>query len=406
MSDTHTVETNGQTAPLPNGNGAQFPAVQATPRRQEVRVVNDPIPVLDTGRFEHMQRVAQAMASCTFMPDALCKEKDGEGKLVWLPDRQILSNCFMVVNQAVRWGMDPFAVAQCVSVVHGKLCYEGKLIAAVISAKLGFDLEYKIEGQGESMKVTVTAAKDGKKIVDSDDQPKKVEGTVADWKTTNSGSPWAAKGGFPRMLRYRGAREWCRVHAPALMLGVYSDDEMEENDRRFASARDITPGASTMETVAIAAPRKAPPPPGHVQAEPEIVVESPSTAPVEADAVKGDLGTKTEASDSRSTDKPKKAPPPPAQSKPQQEDGVPDFLRREAEPKKTEAAAENVPPVADAKAFLAWVDQKLSAIPLEFSDAFEAIVDGEIRSRMEGIFPADRDEIEGLIRKHEARLAP
>jgi hypothetical protein len=50
---------------------------------------------------------------------------------------QIMANCFLVVNQAVRWNMDPFAVAQCVSVVHGKLCYEGKLIAAIIEAKLG-----------------------------------------------------------------------------------------------------------------------------------------------------------------------------------------------------------------------------------------------------------------------------
>ena len=38
--------------------------------------------------------------------------------------------------------MDPFAVAQCCSVVHGKLVYEGKLVAAVLDAKLGVRLTY------------------------------------------------------------------------------------------------------------------------------------------------------------------------------------------------------------------------------------------------------------------------
>jgi hypothetical protein len=41
------------------------------------------------------------------------------------------------------------------------------------------------------------------------------------------------------MLRYRGAREWCRIHEPGLMLGVYGDDEMEEMNARFAAARVI-----------------------------------------------------------------------------------------------------------------------------------------------------------------------
>jgi hypothetical protein len=139
--------------------------------------------------------------------------------------------------------MDPFAVTQCVSVVHGKLCYEGKLIAAVLEAKLGVQLEYDISGQGEAMGIVVSAAIDGRPVVDSQNKVKTVVGTVADWKTTGNGSPWSARGGFPRMLRYRGAREWARAHAPGLMLGVYSDDEMADlsDDARANRARNVTP---------------------------------------------------------------------------------------------------------------------------------------------------------------------
>lgn len=196
-------------------------------RKQEVRVVSDPIAVLDTARFEHMQRIATVMAHSNLIPDTLCFEKQGDQK-VPLPMDVVTANCFLVVNQAVRWNMDPFAVAQCVSVVHGRLCYEGKLIAAVMEGKLGVELEYEFSGQGDAMKVIVSGAINGKPVVDSKGRAKTIEGTVGEWKTTGRGSPWEARGGHVRMLRYRGAREWGRVYAPGLMLGVYSDDEMED----------------------------------------------------------------------------------------------------------------------------------------------------------------------------------
>jgi hypothetical protein len=244
---------------------ANFTSIAPIPQRkpQEVRVVDDVIPILDTARFEQMQRIANVMAHSSLIPDSLCKIKDpnssDKNKLVPLSPQEILSNCFLVVNQAVRWGMDPFAVGQCVSVVHGKLCYEGKLIAAVIDAKLGIKLEYEITGQGDQMRVVVSGAIDGKPVLDSQGKPKTVTGTVAEWKTTGPGSPWSAPGGHPRMLRYRGAREWGRVHAPSLMLGVYSEDEMEElsENRRAMSARDVTPQRDSgppMPTIAAAPP--------------------------------------------------------------------------------------------------------------------------------------------------------
>ena len=41
-------------------------------------------------------------------------------------------DCLMVVEQAMRWGMSPFAVAQATSVISGKMMYEGKLVAAAV----------------------------------------------------------------------------------------------------------------------------------------------------------------------------------------------------------------------------------------------------------------------------------
>lgn len=215
--------------------------VEAKPIQRAIRVVTDPIPVLDTARFEHMQRIANVMAHSNLVPDALCKTKDGD-RMVALEPEEIISNCFLVVNQAVRWGMDPFAVAQCVSVVHNKLCYEGKLISAIIDAKLGIRLKFEWdEKPGDSLGITVI----GK--FDDEDEPRTVKGTVADWKTTGAGSPWTPKQSR-KMLAYRGAREWARLHCPSLMLGVYSDDELENlshevrgNNARVVAEQDDGP---------------------------------------------------------------------------------------------------------------------------------------------------------------------
>src|SRR3954462_7376258 len=106
------------------------------PRRAEAVQVFDPYPIMDTAKFEQMQRVAAVMASCSLVPDCLRFQKTGKD-LVPLPREEALANCFLVVNQAVRWSMDPFAVAQACSTVHGRLMFEGKLIAAVLDAKLG-----------------------------------------------------------------------------------------------------------------------------------------------------------------------------------------------------------------------------------------------------------------------------
>jgi len=228
---------------MADGSGSQELVPQETSPRanglQSVRTVQDAIPVLDTARFEHMQRIASVIASSSLVPEHL------RGKV---------ADCFLIVNQAVRWAMDPFAVAQCMSVVHGKLCYEGKLVAAVLDAKLGVHLDYAWEGEGENMRVQVSGEF-------ADGRTRTIEGSVVEWKTTGKGSPWTPSQ-YRKMLAYRGAREWARLWAPGTMLGVYAPDEMD--DLIANRARDITPS-----TVQVAAQPSLPRPKGPPPAPPK-----------------------------------------------------------------------------------------------------------------------------------------
>lgn len=198
-------------------NVTQLPAVQQV----DTRYTQDVIPVLDTGKFEHMQRIATVMAETSMIPDSLRGITKGD-KFIEFDRKVVIANCFRVVNQAVRWGMDPFAVSDCASIIHGKLMWEGKLVAAVIDAKLGIKLAYAFDDKpGQELGITVSGTLPGETT------PRTISGRVKDWHKGPK-SPWGNEGAWRRQLRYMGNREWARAHAPAIMLGVYTDDELQE----------------------------------------------------------------------------------------------------------------------------------------------------------------------------------
>lgn len=174
------------------------------------------VPVFDTDAFDHLARVARMMASAPMIPDHL----KGRTEL------ETAGNCFLVAAKALTWNMDPFDVAMTTSVAHGKLCFEGKLIAAVLEGNLGITLDYEwndAKGDAFGIEVSGPRPKDGKIV--------SIEGTVGDWKTheKNSGNvmkQWTGANAR-RQLAYRGSREWVRLYAPQLLLGVYGPDEIE-----------------------------------------------------------------------------------------------------------------------------------------------------------------------------------
>lgn len=130
-----------------------------------------------------------------------------------------VGDCLMVVEQAGRWGMSPFAVAQCTSVIQGRLMYEGKLVAAALhtSGALATRLAYDYTGEGNSRVVRVSATLAGEAA------PRFVDVRLSEAKTTNK--MWTTQP--DQQLAYHGARVWARRYAPEVMLGVYAPEEME-----------------------------------------------------------------------------------------------------------------------------------------------------------------------------------
>lgn len=214
-------------------------------RVREIRVVNDPVPMWDTAAFEHLGRVASVMTDANLLPMTLTHTGPANN-LEALPRQTVLARALLIANQSRIWDMDPLAVAQATSIVHNRLMYEGKLVHAIIEAKLGVRLGYEfglwdtdhfvsvddesgLNGAGERLAVRVYGH--------FPDEPERrtVEGSVGAWKTTGNGSPWSPAT-FRRQLRYRGAREWARAHSPGVILGVLTDDEAEDFGARQIEA--------------------------------------------------------------------------------------------------------------------------------------------------------------------------
>jgi len=182
----------------------------ATTRVQ--RVVEDHGPVahlMDTARFEHLQRIAKLLASASLTPAHLI------GKT---PDAT-LGNCFQVTNQALRWGLDPFAVAAETYVVGNKLGYQGKLVAALVNTRANLDgkLRYEFDGAGDKRRVTVIGR------VKGETEERSIDLSVGQAKTANK--MWTSDP--DQKLVYSGVTKWARRHCPEVMLGILTDDDLE-----------------------------------------------------------------------------------------------------------------------------------------------------------------------------------
>lgn len=156
------------------------------------------------------------------------------------------ADCLAVTMQAAQWGMNPFAVAQKTHVVNGTLGYEAQLVNAVVSSSnlLATRLNYRWDGdwskvngktdKSPDLTVTVWATLKG------ESEPRTLTISMAQAGVRNS-PLWEQD---PRQqLAYLCTKRWARLHAPDVLQGVYTPDELQEAAPRVE--RDVTPPPAT-----------------------------------------------------------------------------------------------------------------------------------------------------------------
>lgn len=153
-------------------------------------------------------RLAKAMSTAKMLPKHLWDD---------------VGTCLMIVEQAMRWNMSPFAVAQCTSSIGGKLMYEGKLLAAAAESVGAIDghFDYEFAGEGDDRQVTISARRRG------DVNPRQMTIRLRDVRTTNE--HWKKQP--DQMLVYSGARNWTRRFTPSVLLGSYAPEEFNRDGK-------------------------------------------------------------------------------------------------------------------------------------------------------------------------------
>jgi hypothetical protein len=233
------------------------------------------------------------MASVSLLPAHLTHDSKKNA----LPESMIVGNCFRLVNQAIRWQMDPFALPDETYVVSGKLGYQGKLVAAVINSRAGLKRplgSIYSTGTGDNLAAVIFGSFEPipkeawpllRKLAEGD------EGTtytdlmamgvmcirisVGQAKTTND--MWRKDP--QQKLFYSGATKWARRHAPEIILGVLTDDDIE----RMNSQPTHTNVSEITALLADAPPMNRP-----ALADEPATVESPQTETVAED---GEIAT-------------------------------------------------------------------------------------------------------------------
>lgn len=139
--------------------------------------------------------------------------------------------CLAVSMQAMRWEMDPFAVANKSYSVNDRLAYEAQLVAAVVHTRAPIKRrpDYDYTGAGPTRRCIVS--------VEMLDGSTKVYESPEFASITTKNSPlW--KSDPDQQLGYFAIRSWARRHAPEVILGVYTPDELIDNPD---VVRNVTP---------------------------------------------------------------------------------------------------------------------------------------------------------------------
>lgn len=164
--------------------------------------------------FKMAWQMSQALAESTVVPITFQKNP---------------ANCLIAVEQANRLNMSPFMVMQNLYVIQGKPSWSSKFLIAMINGSKKFDAELqydeKKDANGKPYSCLAWTTKNGRRIegMEVTMDMAKEEGWLA-----KNGSKWKTLPAL--MLRYRAASFFASLNCPELTLGIYTKEEIEDND--------------------------------------------------------------------------------------------------------------------------------------------------------------------------------
>lgn len=185
--------------------------------------------LMDTARFEHIQRVGTMYANSNMVPDHF------KGKQ---------ADCVIAVEMALRLGLHPFSLMQSIYVVHGKPGMEAKMVIALINSSGIFvgPLQYKLEGEGAKRQCTAFAV--DKSSGQMCEAVCSMEMAKAEGWIDKAGSKWKTLPDL--MLQYRAASFFGRLFAPQVLFGMATKEELDDFNEKDVTPAAEAPGPRTL----------------------------------------------------------------------------------------------------------------------------------------------------------------
>lgn len=170
-------------------------------------------PFSDGKAFEHIQRVALMLSTCTMVP----KEYQGKDKI---------GNCVIALDMAKRMGIGVFTVMQNLYVVYGNPSWKSSYVISAINTNSKFNGQLKFDYVGKE-----GTPERGCRAVIQSKSGETLQGPLVTFKmATDEG--WVAKTGskwrtMPElMMSYRAATFFARLYCPEVLNGMQTADEV------------------------------------------------------------------------------------------------------------------------------------------------------------------------------------
>ena len=163
--------------------------------------------------FIMAMQMAKALASSTIVPQTF-QHND--------------ANCLIAISQAQKFDIDPLTVMQNLYVIQGRPSWKSSFLIAMINNSGKYDIELQFEeaeknGKPYSCKCWTT--KDGRRV---DGINVTMDMADAEGWTKKNGTKWKTL--TQLMLRYRAASFFANLNCPELTTGMYTREEMLDND--------------------------------------------------------------------------------------------------------------------------------------------------------------------------------
>lgn len=173
--------------------------------------------------FIMAMQMAKALSSSTIVPQTFQKND---------------ANCLIAIEQAQRLKVSPLMVMQNLYVIQGRPSWSSKFLIAAINNSGKFDMELQFDEtkdkNGKPFSCTAWTMKNGRRVegMEVNMDMAKDEG----WLGKN-GSKWKT---MPQlMLRYRAASFFSSLNCPELTMGLYTKEEMQDNDFKEYPMEDL-----------------------------------------------------------------------------------------------------------------------------------------------------------------------